>query len=152
MKTLIVTSIVSASLIFNGHVFAANASPGSTTVGSTLREYTNERSEENMEKRLKSRPVRRPATDARELLALPDGKNAIYVIRIMIQSDASINDKMEADITRTIAEYEGKDLSSAQMKKIASLITEQYGANTLRAYIPEQSFDGNILYINLVTS
>lgn len=151
MKTLILIGSVSAVLIFNCHAFAANISPGSTTVGSTLREYTNERKEENMEDRLKKRAVKRPAMDAPELLALPDGKNAIYIIKIVVQSNASISDKMEADIIRTTAEYEGKNLSLDQMKKLASLIAERHGADTLKAYIPEQSFDENTLYINFVS-
>lgn len=151
MKTLIVTVIVVLSLLFSGRAFAANISPGSTTVGSTLREYNNERREETMENRLKKPAVKRPAMNAPELLTLPDGKNVIYIIKITVQYGISMSDKAEANIIRTISEYEGESLSLDQMKRIASLLTEQYGAGASKAYIPEQSFDENVLYINFVS-
>jgi len=150
MRTIV--AIFCASIILSSPAFAGNISPGSTTVGSTLREYNNERREESMEKRLKKRAVKRPTMNAPELSSLPDGKSTIYVIRIIVQPDTSINDKVKSDIIRTIAEYEGQNLSLAQMKKIAYLITERHGAKTSKAYIPEQSFDENILYVNFVSS
>lgn len=152
MRTLVILGVVGVSLIGHSPAFAANASPGSATVGSALQEYANERKEANMEKRLKTKPVKKPSIDAPEITVLPGGRGDVYIVKVIVQANTPVEKEMGSAILKMTAKYEGRNLSLIDMKHLAREITDTYTAKKCRAYVPEQSFNDNALYINFVFS
>ena len=148
MKTISILAylvVVSCGAALN--VSAANQ-PTGTTAGSTLNEYRSERKQENMMRRLEELSLS-PAVNAPEMTELPGGREAVYIVKILIQSCTDTDYNERPEIRRVIKDFLDKSLTITDMKKAAAVITGQCKAENLKAYIPKQACGDRTLYINL---
>ncbi len=54
------------------------------------------------------------------------------------------------DLSSVKNRYEDKNLSLDDMNALAASLGNLFGDRPVKAYVPEQSFDNGVLYINIV--
>lgn len=137
-------------LLLSNILFAAQIPPGQD-VGSTMKEYEEEKQKEDMLKRLKEATP--PRLDEKEIKRLPGNRKSIYISKIIVQGNILIDDYIKEDeIDSMIESYENRRLSLLDMKKIANIIKDKIADKRISSYIPRQSFTNGIMYINLVSN
>ena len=150
MKTIFILCIL--ALMMYPQAYAAQI-PQGQDVGSRVRDYENEKTQERMNRELANPMQAPPAIDEAEVgtIPLPDDASSIFVNKIIVQKGPGV-DKLVADkrLAEFAGSYEAKTLSVEDMKAVADSAAEYFADNRLKAYVPRQSFSGGIMYINLI--
>jgi len=127
--------------------------PKGQDAGSALRNYADRKTDKKRIKRINEESYNPlPAIDAPKLKTLPGDQEFIYIKDIAIQKDRNV--KVYIDYVRfeeITSDNINKNLTLENMESIVGLIIDEYQNDALEAYIPDQSFDDNILYINLIS-
>lgn len=131
-------------------LFAHKAFPAQD-IGASMREYEENRLQEDLDKRLEAPRISPPAINADEAFSLPQGKTRMVVRKIIIRQAPSTDNKLPEEIARQITDkYRGKALSLNEMKALAGEIKKKTPDLRIKVYIPEQTFQDDILYINII--
>ena len=126
--------------------------PTGQDIGSTLKGYTEEKRQKKVIKRLSTPKVLPPALSELEITTLPVNVESVYIRKIVVQHDIFIEDSVEEqELRRLIKDYENSLLSIEDMKKVATFVTQTFANEGLKAYVPKQSFDYGVMYINLIS-
>ncbi|KPK39383.1 MAG: hypothetical protein AMJ78_08585 [Omnitrophica WOR_2 bacterium SM23_29] len=148
LKKIIAVYLV--EILLCGSLFAAQI-PTGQDAGSTVKEYTKEKQRESTFERLTTPKIGPPALDEEEAEELPYGAESVHINKIIVQRDVSIDDYVtEDELDSLVKDYENKTLSLQDMKELAKAITQEFADKGLKAYIPKQSFAGEVMYINLI--
>jgi len=143
---------VSALILSFCQNLSAQQIPTGQDTGSTLRGYVDQKMQKATERRAnKGYYSKVPAINAPRLKALPEGKNAVHVKEIALQQKPGM--MLDIDQNKLIAildRHSNKDLTLSEMELLADLIVGESANSDLEAYIPEQTFEGNLLYINII--
>ena len=146
----IIFLIIFLDIILATSLFAGQIPPGQS-VGSTLRQLTDEKKEKETERRLTSPKTVPPSLDQEEVRQLPGNVEKIYIQNIIVQEDRSKPDRVNKyDLLDLVRNYERRYLSLGEMRTLADSITQQFSYKGVRAYVPQQSFAGGMMYINIV--
>lgn len=115
-----------------------------------------ERMEQEIEKQKQMlqqfQPKKKPVIEekaTKEAPPLPEGQK-VLIKQIIVEGSTLLP---EAKIKAVTSQYEGKDLSLADMQKVADLLTDAYrvaGYATSRAYLPPQTIKDGILHIKVI--
>ncbi|MCK4462717.1 MAG: hypothetical protein KAU58_00205 [Candidatus Omnitrophica bacterium] len=126
--------------------------PAGQDAGSVIKEYIKEKEEKKRIKRLIAPKIKPPAPDEDEAEALPNNAESIYINKIMVQQNVYADDYLKkGEFNNLTKQYENRTLSLYEMKELAKTITQNLLNKELKAYVPKQSFAGDILYINLIS-
>ena len=87
-----------------------------------------------------------PAIDAQEIKSLPGLKKEIFIRAITFQSRVPFAERSISDLIE-VAENSAHTVAS--LNELAEAITSRLKETNIRAYIPVQTFDKGMLYINL---
>ena len=148
LKKIIAVYLV--EILLCGSLFVAQI-PTGQDAGSTVKEYTKEKQRESTFERLTTPKIGPPALDEEEAEELPYGAESVHINKIIVQRDVSIDDYVtEDELDSLVKDYENKTLSLQDMKELAKAITQEFADKGLKAYIPKQSFAGEVMYINLI--
>ena len=122
-------------------VFSATT-PTTKTVGGISQQETQREKRTKFEKQVqKGKKILKQAAP----IDLEDGadEEKLFIKTIVVEGATLVHEK---EINKIISQYEGKELSLRQMRKIADVITDSYrikGYVTSRAYIPVQTMGEN---------
>ena len=115
-----------------------------------------ERLEDEIEKEKKLRdqlnPKAKPVIEdkaTKEAPPLPEGQK-VLIKKIVVEGSTLLSEKKVKAVT---SQFEGKDLSLAEMQKVADMLTDAYraaGYATSRAYLPPQTIKDGVLRIKIV--
>ena len=125
--------------------------PKGQDAGSAIEDYTRQKQKEMMHKDLAEEKLEKPSIDASEMHILPGGAETIYISKIICQYSMPAKKLLDdKEIDMLIHDYTDKELSIEGIKSIAKHINDKYSDLNINAYIPEQAFQSNILYINIL--
>jgi len=149
IKKIVVIYLI--EILLCGSLFAAQI-PTGQDAGSTVKEYTKEKQMESTFERLTTPKIGPPALDEEEAEELPYGAESVHISKIIVQRDVLADNYVKEDeLDSLVKGYENRTLSLQDMKELAKAITQKFADKGLKAYIPKQSFTGEVMYINLIT-
>jgi len=119
--------------------------------GSTTSEYTKDKKARGLLKRLLEPKAIPPAIDEEQLTELAKGAKTVYIKKVIIQHDGSLESRIsQAELDKLASAYEDRGLSIEDMEKAAMSISRVLSDNQIKVYIPRQTFNNGLMYINVV--
>lgn len=127
----------------------AQTPPASQTAGGLIQQRQQIEAQEKLQKEIFTPKPKPEEVPPAEVIQPIEGEKT-FVKKIVVEGVTLIP---QGAVTKVISSFEGKELSLADMQKVADLITDEYrkrGYVTSRVYLPPQTLKDGILLLNVI--